>query len=102
MLISDATGQNFAIEKQKGRRNALTRCAEMIKERVIDPEHQTLWVSDAECKPEDLELALNKIKETVPFKDIRVVPMGPIIGGTTGKGTLAFYFKGYKETFVGE
>ena len=102
ILISDASGNNYAIEKQKGRRKALLRCAEMVKNEVVNPESQTLWISDAECKPEDVELIVSKIKEEVPFKNIRIVPMGPIIGGTTGKGTIALYFVGEKVTIVGE
>ena len=102
ILISDALGNNFAIEKQKGRRNALLRLVELTKQEVVNPEEQTLWVSDAECKPEDIELLINKIKEEIPFKDVQVVPMGPIIGGTTGKGTIAVYFKGEKVTTIGE
>ena len=43
ILISDAKGNNYAYEKQKGRRNALIRSAELVKEWVIDPEEQT-WL----------------------------------------------------------
>ena len=102
ILISDAIGNNYAIEKQKGRRNALLRLVEMTKAEIVNPENQTLWVSDAECKQEDLDLFVNKLKEEIPCKDVRVVPMGPIIGGTTGKGTIAVFFKGEKVTVVGE
>ncbi len=102
ILISDAIGNNYAIEKVKGRRNALLRLVEMTKAEVVKPEEQVCWISDAECKQEDLELLVSKIKEEVPFKEIKVVPMGPIIGGTTGKGTIALYFVGEKVTVVGE
>ena len=48
MLISDAKGVNYAYEKMKGRRNALLRLVEVMKERVIDPEHQVCYVTHAE------------------------------------------------------
>ena len=102
ILISDKIGNNYAIEKQKGRRNALLRCVQMTKELVIKPEEQTLWISEAECKKEDLDLLIGKIKEEIKFKDIRVVPMGPIIGGTTGKGTVGLYFVGKKVEVIGD
>ena len=102
ILISDAKGNNYAIEKQKGRRNALLRVVELTKENVIDPKNQICWISEAECKQEDMELLISKLKEAVPFKDVRVVPMGPIIGGTTGKGTIGVYFVGKKVETVGE
>ena len=102
ILISDAKGNNYAIEKQKGRRNAILRIVEMAKERVINPENQTCWISDAECKQEDLDLLVSGLKNDVHFKEVRTVPMGPIIGCTTGKGTVGVYFVGEKVTIIGE
>lgn len=102
ILISDAKGNNYAIEKQKGRRNALLRIVEMAKELAVEPEKNLCWVSDAECKPEDIELLVSNLKSEVKFQDVRVVPMGPIIGGTTGKGTVGVYFFGKKVEVVGE
>lgn len=102
ILISDAKGNNFAVEKQKGRRNALLRVVAMTKELAIDPENSKCWISDAECKPEDLELLISNLKSEVKFKEINVVPMGPIIGGTTGKGTIGVFFFGKKVEVVGE
>ena len=102
MLISDANGNNYAIEKQKGRRNALLRIVEMAKELAIEPTKSVCWISEAECKPEDIELLVSNLKSVVKFKEINVVPMGPIIGGTTGKGTIGVYFFGKKVEVVGE
>ena len=102
LLISDAKGNNYAIEKQKGRRNALLRIVEMAKELAVEPEKNLCWVSDAECKPEDIELLVSNLKSEVKFQDVKVVPMGPIIGGTTGKGTVGVYFFGKKVEVVGE
>ena len=102
ILISDAKGNNYAVEKQKGRRNALLRVVEMAKELAVEPENSVCWISDAECKPEDLELLISNLKNEVKFKEINVVPMGPIIGGTTGKGTVGVFFFGKKVEVVGE
>ena len=102
ILISDAKGNNYAIEKQKGRRKALLRVVEMAKELAVKPEESICWVSDAECLPEDIELLISNLKSEVKFKEVNVVPMGPIIGGTTGKGTVGVYFFGKKVEVVGE
>lgn len=102
ILISDAKGNNYAVEKQKGRRNALLRVVEMAKELAVKPEENTCWISDAESRPEDIELIVSNLKSVVKFKEVRVVPMGPIIGGTTGKGTIGVYFLGKKVEVVGE
>lgn len=102
MLISDAKGINYAYEKMKGRRNALLRMVEVIKERVIDPESQVCYVTHAEASEADVELVVSKIKETIPFKEVRVQFLGPIIGASTGPGTFGIYYFGEPETRIGE
>ncbi len=103
MLISDAIGNNFAFEKQKGRRNALIRIATFVKENVINPEEQVCYVSQADASQEDVKLLVDKIKELVPqFKAIEIIPFGPIIGATTGPGTMGAFFRGKKVTVVGD
>lgn len=102
MLISDAKGNNYAIEKVKGRRNALLRIVEMTKELVVNPEKQVCYMGHADAKPEDVELVRSKLMEVCKFKDVIVNTLGPIIGGTTGPGTVAVYFYGKEVTVVGE
>lgn len=103
ILISDAKGNNYAIEKAKGRRNALSRVAEMIKELVVKPEDQVCYVLHADAKQEDVDLMVSKIHELIPnFKDVKVMTLGPIIGCSTGPGTFGIYFYGKKVTVVGE
>lgn len=101
MIISDAKGNNYAVEKAKGRRNALLRAVEMIKERVEEPGKQVCYVSHADAKPEDVELVVSKIKE-LGFKDVIVGDLGPIISATCGPATFGIYYYGKEETRVGE
>ena len=101
MIISDAKGVNYAVEKAKGRRNALVRMAEVVKERVIKPETQICYVSHADAKPEDVELVVSKIKE-IGFKDVVVGDLGPIISASCGPATFGVYYFGKEETRVGE
>lgn len=102
ILISDRAGMNHAIEKAKGRRNAINRCAEIIKDTVVKPEEQTCYVLNADAKQEDVEMMVNKIKELVPFKEIKVMTLGPIIGATTGPGTFGLYYFGKEVMVEGE
>lgn len=102
ILISDRAGVNHAIEKAKGRRNAIQRCAEMIKETVIKPEEQTCYLLDADAKQEDVDMMYNKIKEMVPFKEIKKMTLGPIIGASTGPGTFGIYYYGKEVMVEGE
>ncbi len=101
MIISDAKGNNYAVEKAKGRRNALIRMAEVVKERVINPEKQVCYVSHADAKPEDVELVVSKIKE-IGFKDVVVGDLGPIISASCGPATFGIYYFGKEETRFGE
>lgn len=100
MIISDAKGQNFAIKKVKGRRNSIIEMVNMAKECFTNVENQTLYIvhadslSDAQCLKDMLERELHP-------KEIRIELMGPIIGVSTGPGTLGLYGKGKKVEIVG-
>ena len=101
ILISDAKGNNFAVEKAKGRRNALIRVAQIVKERVIAPEKQICYVCEADAKPEDLELLVSQLKE-IGFKEVVTQKLGPIISASCGPATIGVYYKGQEETRIGE
>ena len=101
ILISDAKGNNFAVEKAKGRRNALIRVAEIVKERVIAPEKQICYVCEADAKAEDLELLVGQLK-AVGFKEVITQKLGPIISASCGPATIGVYYKGKEETRIGE
>ena len=101
IIISDVKGNNYAVEKAKGRRNALVRLAEIVKERVIKPETQICYVSHADAKQEDVDLVVSKIKE-IGFKEVIVGDLGPIISASCGPATFGIYYFGKEETRVGE
>ena len=101
ILISDAKGVNYAIEKCKGRRNALLRLVSLTKERVIDPGKQDCFVCEADAKSEDLELLVSNLK-TIGFRSVIVQKLGPIISATCGPATIGVYYKGQPETRLGE
>ena len=102
MLISDAKGNNFASEKQKGRRNGLLRLVSMTAERIENASEQVVYLSHADAKAEDVELVRTKLLEEVGVKDVYVLSLGPIIGGVTGPGTVAVFCCGKKVDIVGE
>ena len=101
IIISDGRGNNFAIEKAKGRRNALLRVASLTKERVINPEKQTCYLTEADARPEDLELLLAQLKE-IGFKEVVVQKLGPILSASCGPATIGVFYKGQPETRIGE
>ena len=100
MIISDAKGQNYAIKKVKGRKNSILELISMVKENIIDAESQVIHVVHADTLADAEYLKDLLIKEINP-KDVELHEMGPIIGVSTGPGTLGIYFKGKKVTVEG-
>jgi len=100
MIISDAKGNNYAIKKVKGRKTSIQEMVNMAKEVAINPEEQIVWIAHADCLEDALYLKDLVEKELHP-KEIKVEYLGPIIGVSTGPGTLGLYVKGKKVEVVG-
>ncbi|MBE5745260.1 MAG: DegV family protein [Clostridiales bacterium] len=99
IIISDAKGRNFAIEKVKGRRASLVRIAERVAERYEDVPYQNVCITHA-VAPEDAEILRQEIVARIPALEgkISVSWIGPIIGATCGPGIVAAFFYGKKVT----
>lgn len=99
LLISDAKGQNFAVEKVKGRKNSIERVAARFAERYEDVPYQHVFISHSDCA-EDAEIFKAAVEAALPGKNlnIHVGYIGPIVGASVGPGTLAVYFYGKKVT----
>lgn len=100
LLISDAKGQNVAIEKVKGKKNAVNRVAERTAERYKSVPYQHVLISHSDCI-EEAEEFKRIIEDAIPDKnvEIHVGYIGPIVGASVGPGTLAVYFYGEKVTY---
>ena len=99
IIISDAKGQNFALEKVKGRETSINRLVERIEEDYEDFPYQDVTVVHADCL-EAAEQLKAKIEERLKDKNVKVSMgyLGPIVGGTCGPGTLAAYCFGKEVT----
>lgn len=100
IIISDADGQNVAVEKVKGRKNSLVRLADLFKETYRSNSHQRICIGHADA-PEAAEELKALVKERMPEEGVEVITagIGPIIGATTGPGTLAVYCYGKEVTY---
>ena len=100
IIISDVNGQNSAVEKVKGRKNSMNRLVQMLIENYdADAKYQMISVSHADCEEDALAL-----KEAIEFNlnpgvPVEIVPMGPIIGCTTGPGTVSIFCYGKEVTY---
>lgn len=100
IIISDTDGQNVAVEKVKGRKNSLVRLADLFKETYRDNPHQRVCIVHADC-PDAAEELKALVTERMPDKNVEVITagLGPIIGATTGPGTVGVYCYGKEVTF---
>ncbi len=80
---------------ERGRKKAINKLAEIFKERVIDPENQTIAIAHADCEEEALELA-EKIK-AYGAKDIVMNVYDLCTGAHIGPGTIALFFLGVQR-----
>lgn len=101
ILISDVKGHNYAIEKVKGRKASLVRIADMAVDACLDPENEIFYIADADA-PEGSQIAKEELLRRVPNAKIHMGKIGPIIGASTGPGTVSVYVYGKEVTVCGE
>ena len=105
ILISNEKGENEAVKKMKGRKNALDECVNMLVKSIgcdeYPTEEQTLFVVHADCENDAMYL-VNRIKEKVNLKEVIVNALSPVIGATTGPGMVGLYAFGDRDAMLGE
>ncbi len=99
ILINDADGYQTPIKKVKGRQNSFEEIVNLLKENIINPEEQTVFLAHADCDKEEVELLKNMVKEAIPCKDVYVSYIGPIIGGTIGPDAVCLSAFGKEVTY---
>ena len=103
ILIADADGVQTPIKKAKGRANSIREMVAMMKENIISPEEQTVYVIHADCAPAELALMEQLVREQIPCRDIVTLPIGPIIGASIGPDSIGILAFGKEVTHrVGE
>ncbi len=100
IIISDKIGQNYAIEKVKGAGNAKAKIAEHLANVVEEEGKNCLYISHADCI-EDAEALRDKVLEVMPFKDVVIGTIGPIVGSCVGPGTIISFCFGKEVTIEG-
>lgn len=93
ILKVDAEGKLYIDKKCHGTKKSENEIVEDIKEKVIDPTNQTLYICHADCLEKAKELG-ERIQKEVGFKDIYITLMGPTIGSHCGPELRAYFFLG--------
>lgn len=100
IIISDKVGNQTPIKKVKGRKASLEELVNLLKESIVEPEEQCVYVAHADCETEAVKLA-ELIKERIPCKEVHIGYIGPIIGASIGPEALAIFGFGKEVTFEG-
>lgn len=93
ILKVDAEGKLYIDKKCHGTKKSENEIIEDIKEKVIDPTNQTLYICHADCLEKAKELG-ERIQKEVGFKDLYITLMGPTIGSHCGPELRAYFFLG--------
>ena len=99
ILISDAVGNNYAARNVKGRKNSIIEIAKSAVEACDDIEHSTIYISHADDE-KAAEMVKEEILKLAKPAEIYVGPIDPIVGASTGPGTLITYCFGKEVTLV--
>lgn len=89
----DDEGRLIPISKVKGRKKSIKSLLENIKEKIVNQEDQTIFISHGDCL-EEAEHLKELILEEVKVKDIIINNIGPAVGSHSGPGTVALFFIG--------
>lgn len=96
ILVFDENGCNGVLEKAIGKKKAFNRMAEYIKDDIVDPENQEIYLMSADCDEQDINDFKEAVLKQVNVKNIIVQPLGPIIGASSGPGTIIVNYRGKK------
>ena len=97
IVIGDAQGRNFALEKVMGRKGSMRRIVEIVKETYLDVPHQKIFVSHGDCLEEAEELK-QMLLDALGDVEINIDYVGPIVGSACGPGMLCAHYFGKEVT----
>lgn len=93
ILHVDNLGRLINVSKVRGRKTSMDELANRLKNSIINPEEQTVFISHGDCK-EDADYLTKIITEQVGVKNVITAYIGPVIGAHAGPGTISVFFIG--------
>ncbi len=100
IIISDKDGYQTPIKKVKGRQTSIREIVALLKDSILDAEHQCVYIAHADCT-EEAEMLRQLVEQEIPCREIHVGYIGPIIGASVGPDALAIFGFGKEVTFEG-
>lgn len=99
IIIADVNGTQAAFKKVKGRQTSFKEIVSLLKENIINPEEQTIYIAHADCSEEEINGLIELAKSEINCKDICTVYIGPIIGASIGPDAVGIWGIGKDVTF---
>jgi DegV family protein with EDD domain len=96
LMHCDAEGRLTKITAVRGRKASLVAMKDKLKETIVHPEDQTIFISHGDCL-EEAQLLAGLIRQEVPVKDVIINHVGPVIGAHTGPGVMALFHVGTRR-----
>lgn len=89
-------GELIPFTKVKGRKKAIRTLFDNLKNRIVNPEDQTIFISHGDCLDDALFLK-SLIEKEFNVKGFKINYVGQAIGSHSGPGTLALFFIGHNR-----
>ena len=97
IIVESREGTLVSVDKVRGRKKAITYLVEHSVENITDPTESMGIILHADV-PDEAQRLYELLHEKLPEMEIRIDPIGPVIGAHCGPGTLAFCFLGKERT----
>ncbi len=101
IIIADVDGHQSAFKKVKGRQTSFREIVALLKDSIIDPEEQTVYLTHADCPAAEVEQLCALIKSEIPCREVFVGYINPIVGASIGPDAVALFGIGRPVTFSG-
>lgn len=93
LLSVDEDGKLRVVKKIRGRKKSIKTLLEILRNNIIDPEEQMIFINHGDCLNE-AEYLKGLLLSELKVKDVMLNYVGPIIGTHTGPGMLCMVFLG--------
>ena len=99
IIIADANGDQAAYKKVKGRQKSFEEIVALLKESIVEPEKQRIYLTHADCDKNEIDTLVEMIKREIPCIDVEVGYIGPIIGASIGPDAVGIWGFGQEVIF---
>jgi len=96
VLHVDLEGRLIPRLKVRGRKKSLLALLDQMKATYIEPGKYEVFISHGDCL-EDAEYLADMVRKELPVKDIKIMPIGPVIGSHSGPDTIALFYFGREK-----